>query len=739
MTRKAFDQPTLPRNIFLAGLICLILLNGCWQEDTDRLESRRNLARWEDARLAPRDSLVALLKGGDAHIRLAAVRTAGLIGRTDILPEMIAALDDPSDTIRRQAAFSLGLLGDERAIAALTEAYDSPRPSVREAALAGLGQLPNDGQTLLAAAASTNPTEAALAWNGLRNVTAGVDSSALREAVLAGLARPETDVQWRVLRCLERFQATDLVPLVAPLAGSMNHQVRVHAYRALGQRETYPAFVAVMDGWAGHDRFRDRHLARVQISALRALGRLAPTIDTAGLSTSTAAAAWNDLAAVLIIGAGSGNPHVAETALVAMSGVVREAPLPPEAADQESLLPVWRIRLARAARSHLDDEPLGVKVAAVGAWADLRGSGAGDELTDRLEEAETPQVQAALLRAISQVNPEPLAVLARFADPSHGALVRAAALTGLDHVRDRQPQAMAAPGSGDVILNLVISASTDSDFVVATTAANLLGGYPSDAGLTARCDLWDGWDHLTGPDRFDVQLGVLAGWRAMFPPVDKPESVIAWESPDSLRSRAAELLRRAFDSSDIRIRLEARETALASRLLPERLIPEAASLRATLPVFERHPDQPPVAVPGPAPRVRCVTDRGDFVIQLNGDLAPNTCALILDLINRGYYEDLTFHRVVPDFVVQGGDPRGDGWGGPGYTIRSEWSDAPYRRTTVGIAHSGKDTGGSQFFVTLSEQPHLNGRYTVFGEVVKGMDVVDRVEIGDRFGLEVIRK
>ena len=122
------------------------------------------------------------------------------------------------------------------------------------------------------------------------------------------------------------------------------------------------------------------------------------------------------------------------------------------------------------------------------------------------------------------------------------------------------------------------------------------------------------------------------------------------------------------------------------------------------------------------------------MIALDGRLAPNTCAMFVDLVGRGFYDDLTFHRVVPDFVVQGGDPTGTGWGGPGYTIRSEWSARPYRRGVVGIAHSGKDTGGCQFFVTLSEQPHLVGRYTIFGEVVDGMETLKLLEqAGSRSG------
>ncbi|MBU8871589.1 MAG: peptidylprolyl isomerase [Gemmatimonadales bacterium] len=720
---------TIPYPVLLCLTLLSLLLTGCWQENSDREDSRKILAGWEDARLAPGDSLVALMTGGDAHIRLAAVRTAGLVGRTDILPEMIAALEDPSNTIGRQAAFSLGLLGDERAIPALAIAADSPRPALREAALAGLGRLPNDGQALLKASTATSAVEAALAWDGLRNMAARVDSSALHEAVLTGLARSETDIQWRVLRCLERFPVLNLFPQIAPYAKSDDAQVRVHAYRALSHLETVPALQTVMTGWADHDHFRGRHLDRVQINGLRTLGILGELADGEGV-------VWDNLAAILIQAAGSNNPHVAETALVAMSRCVQNAPLPAEAADQESLLPVWRIRMARAAHTHLDDKQLGVKVAAVGAWADLRGTGAGSEIVERLAIAEDPRVQASLLGAISRIHEDPLPLLIRYTDPSHRALVRESALSGLVAVwTDRLPQAqLQSQATQDLILDLLVSAARDADFVVATTAANHLGRFPSPSGLTAMLDLWE---RAEGPDRSDLRLGVLTGLKSLFPATNETAPSEAWCTTESLLIRTAEILRAAFDSPDLRIRLEARSTALESGLLAEKLIPTAASLQATLPAVSRHQQQPAVAVPGSAPKVKCLTDRGDFIIKLNGKIAPNTCAVFLDLINRGYYEDLIFHRVVPDFVVQGGDPRGDGWGGPGYCIRSEWSETPYRRAAVGIAHSGKDTGGSQFFVTLSEQPHLNSRYTVFGEVVKGMDVVDRIQIGDRFKLEVM--
>ncbi|MGZ3459274.1 MAG: peptidylprolyl isomerase [Archangium sp.] len=107
-----------------------------------------------------------------------------------------------------------------------------------------------------------------------------------------------------------------------------------------------------------------------------------------------------------------------------------------------------------------------------------------------------------------------------------------------------------------------------------------------------------------------------------------------------------------------------------------------------------------------------------------------TSGNLVSLARQGYFRGLTFHRVVPDFVAQGGDPHGDGEGGPGYSIRCEMTRRPYRRGTLGMALSGKDTGGSQFFFTHSPQPHLDGRYTAFGEVTRGMEVVDRLLEGD---------
>ncbi|HEY0319701.1 MAG TPA: peptidylprolyl isomerase [Pyrinomonadaceae bacterium] len=132
-------------------------------------------------------------------------------------------------------------------------------------------------------------------------------------------------------------------------------------------------------------------------------------------------------------------------------------------------------------------------------------------------------------------------------------------------------------------------------------------------------------------------------------------------------------------------------------------------------------------------RVRAVvtTDKGSFTIELLAEDAPLTVDNFVQLARRGYFNNISFHRVVPNFVVQGGDPRGDGNGGPGYQIRCEINEARYDTGAIGMALSGKDTGGSQWFVTHSPQPHLDGGYTVFARVVEGMDVVYKIARGDK--------
>ena len=125
------------------------------------------------------------------------------------------------------------------------------------------------------------------------------------------------------------------------------------------------------------------------------------------------------------------------------------------------------------------------------------------------------------------------------------------------------------------------------------------------------------------------------------------------------------------------------------------------------------------------------TSKGDITCELN-TAAPISCTNFIQLAKGGFYNGLTFHRVVPGFVVQGGDPKGNGTGGPGYTVKAEFNARKHVRGSVAMARSqDPDSAGSQFYITYGPQPHLDGSYTVFGQVVSGMEHVDRIKQGDR--------
>lgn len=128
----------------------------------------------------------------------------------------------------------------------------------------------------------------------------------------------------------------------------------------------------------------------------------------------------------------------------------------------------------------------------------------------------------------------------------------------------------------------------------------------------------------------------------------------------------------------------------------------------------------------PVTGLRIHTTIGEIEIEFAGAPTPIAAANLVGLAATGTFDGLRFHRVVPGFVAQGGDPRGDGYGGPGWVVPCEWSDVRYERGTVGMALAGKDTGGSQFFIAQTRQPHLDGRFTVVGRVRAGLDVVDRL-------------
>jgi peptidyl-prolyl cis-trans isomerase B (cyclophilin B) len=150
--------------------------------------------------------------------------------------------------------------------------------------------------------------------------------------------------------------------------------------------------------------------------------------------------------------------------------------------------------------------------------------------------------------------------------------------------------------------------------------------------------------------------------------------------------------------------------------------------------MENRNSPPPIVIdPGKKYSVTVHTSRGDFVIALvDPKVAPQTVNNFVYHAQHGFYGGLTFHRVVPGFVVQGGDPSGDGTGGPPYKLPNETNPSKWPRGTVGMASSAAGVSGSQFFITLGDAPFLasNGVYNRFGQVTSGMDVVDKIQVGD---------
>jgi cyclophilin family peptidyl-prolyl cis-trans isomerase/HEAT repeat protein len=231
--------------------------------------------------------------------------------------------------------------------------------------------------------------------------------------------------------------------------------------------------------------------------------------------------------------------------------------------------------------------------------------------------------------------------------------------------------------------------------------------------------------------------------------LDTPRCESGWHARARAGALAAELglvaeARKAFADEDGRVRAAAAGaagkefSADLQKLLSDPdpyVVQDARGALAKLGDGQPAP-RPKAAVP-PEQRpgahvLRLRTVKGELVVDLRTDVAPLTSGAIAALAARGFYDGLDFHRVVPDFVVQGGDPRGDGDGGPGWTIPDEHSPLPFLRGSMGIATDGPETGGSQVFFCHSPQPHLDGRYTVTGQLrPESLPVLDALQIGDR--------
>ena len=258
------------------------------------------------------------------------------------------------------------------------------------------------------------------------------------------------------------------------------------------------------------------------------------------------------------------------------------------------------------------------------------------------------------------------------------------------------------PDAGALMLEQLRS----PDFVVRAAAARAVGALKPPAGPEA---LTDAYQRSLSDPSYVARAAVLDALQAYGRDAALPLLAGALDDTDwALRLHAATLLAGLDPSSDARHRIRPAPSA------------HGADWYA----------RPALTTPPVSTQVYIDTDKGTIQIELAVLDAPLTVDTFVTLARNGFFDGLPIHRVVPNYVIQGGDPRGDGEGGPGFTIRDEINQRPYLRGTVGMALDWADTGGSQFFITHAPQPHLDGRYTVFGRVVAGMDVVDRIEQWD---------
>jgi cyclophilin family peptidyl-prolyl cis-trans isomerase/HEAT repeat protein len=397
----------------------------------------------------------------------------------------------------------------------------------------------------------------------------------------------------------------------------------------------------------------------------------------------------------------------------------------------------------------------------------VKGLGA---LKDR---AATPVLLPLLQGADPGVMIEAIRALGKIGDPAAAQpLMRIAqSRTSTPHARLEAVSALGgvnAPGVTDALVDMLSDRDTDPDWHVRATLATILSTLPARTGLPRLNGM------LADPDQrvvaavlnAMVKLGAPNAGAVLLDRLSADDPVVraaAAAGLGELRAPAgAQALPAAYqfglrDSTYIAraavIDAFAKYGIASSRSLLDAALADkdwAVRVRAAAHLKQAEPASDPDARIRPAPlqmtpesyqAARLITppvsmqafidtDRGTIQIELFMLDAPLTVESFLTLARKGFFTNLTFHRVVPNFVIQGGDPRGDGEGGPGYTIRDEINQRPYLRGTVGMALDWADTGGSQFFITHSPAPHLNAKYTAFGRVVSGMEVVDQIVEGD---------
>jgi len=628
-----------------------------------RLEAQR----WLADPATPAADLRLLVADTDASVRRRAALAVGRVGEAEGMAILTPLLADAEADVRASAAFALGLLGLTGAESALRTALTDTDVRVRGRAAEGLGLI------------AVNAAGAREIW--MPSATAVADAFAGCGAHIAPLSPDD-----------EAVQSTDVEACRLALFAL----VRLRHYESLARVALGADGQPVSQWWPVA-------FALQRINDGRAAPALQALLRSSGVSTS--AFALRGLA---------GEPA---TVTVAQRLAIDDA------VDPRVRVAAIRV-LGRPNLTGAGDTLLGVlatrglsttltleTITALAATGDPR---AFDVMVDRLTDRR-PQIRAAAMAAAARLNAEAFVFVISSLPADAEWSVRAALATALggleadkvrsaiiDLVEDQDQRvrgpalaALARVGSPDLAARLFVALEAP-DVAVRATAARLLGETKPDGALAA---LLAAYERGLSDAAFDARAAAIAAAHA-----------IGGEE-------AHALVTRALQDKEWAVRVRAAQ--LSGR---REAIARPAPLRHAAEFFESEA----LLRPKFSPLAIIETRHGVIEIELDVVQAPLTTTSFIALTRAGFYNGLRWHRVIPNFVAQTGDPRGDGIGGPGFAIVDELSPTPFVRGTVGMALSWDDTGGSQFFITHSPQPHLDGQYTVFGRVVKGMDVVDRL-------------
>ena len=604
----------------------------------------------------------------------------GRVGLPDGVKPLGAALADADAEVREMAAFGLGLIGDASAAPALTLALADASPLVRGRAAEALGTIGSREGAETVGRAAADP---------IGRMTAVY----ARSAAVRGLA-PD-DESWPA----------------APEADAF----RLGAYALVRLRAYEPLAAAVLDGGQPVSRWWPVAYALSRIGDPRAQPALVQLLDTPGKYTSAFAARG-----LGVIKAAPAAPALMAVALRA------QAPLEVRVSAVRALAAIGEAGAGAPLATLLADASAdpNLRLELVTAIGTLKAAEGLGSVQDLLSDP-WPAMRAAALRAAAAIDPENFVLVLASMDADPHWTVRAAlvdvlaslpAAQAADRVQsmlrddDRRvvPGVLAALARFKVpdAASLALAQLKEPDFGVRAAAARIVGELKPPGGAEA---LRAAYALALGDAAIDARASLLS-------------ALAQYGAGDAVPT-----LREALTDKDWALRRHAAATL-------GKLDPAAGDSAAAI---RPAPGAPPVPndsasliAPATSPHVFIETAKGTIELELAVLDAPQTSGSFMALASRGFFNGLQIHRVVPNYVVQAGDPRGDGEGGPGYTIRDELNERPFLRGTVGMALSGPDTGGSQFFIAHSPQPHLDARYTVFGRVVNGMDVVDRIRQGD---------